>query len=108
MYITIIIDEKSKWKKSWYNIIIEKDIYLIDTVLWWIMEIELPDKKIKIKIPKWLQINENIIISWQWFKKWTWILSWKWNIIIKPHIKIPKILSKEEKKLYEKIKNLKK
>lgn len=108
LYITILIDENSKWKKSGHNIIINKEINVIDAILWWTLEVELPDKTIKVKIPKWLQVNENIIISWQWFKKWDWLLAWRGDIIIKPTIKIPKILSKEEKKLYEEIRNLKK
>ena len=84
----------------------EKEIYVIDAILWWTMEIELPDKKIKVKIPKWLQVWDNIVVSGQWFKKWEWFLSWKWDLIIKPIIKIPKVLSKKEKELYEKIRQL--
>jgi len=106
LYVHIIINENCLRKKRWADIIISKDIKLIDAILWWTMEIELPDKKIKVKIPKWLQINENIIISWQWFKKGSWLLSGRWDIIVKPNIKIPKTLSKEEKKLYEEIKKI--
>jgi len=108
LYVNIILSDDSKFKKSWYNIIVEKEIPVIDAILGWEMEIDLPDKKIKVKIPKWLQVGENIIVPNQWFKKWNWFLSWKWDLIIKPIIKIPKVLSKEEKELYEKIKNLQK
>ena len=104
LYVGIIIDENSQWKKSWKNIIIEKEINVLDAILWWTMEVELPDKKIKIKIPKWLQVWENIVVNWYGFKKWDWILSWKWNLIIKPKIIIPKKLSKKEKELYEQLK----
>ncbi len=106
LYIRIVINEDSPRQKRWHDIVIKKDIKLIDAILWWTMEIKLPDKTVKIKIPKWLQINENIIISWQWFKKWNGLLSWKWDLIIQPNIKIPKTLSKEEKRLYEEIKKL--
>jgi len=106
LYVNILINEDSPWKKRGYDIIVEKEIYVIDAILWWTMEIELPDKKIKVKIPKWLQVWDNIVVSGQWFKKWEWFLSWKWDLIIKPIIKIPKVLSKKEKELYEKIRQL--
>lgn len=108
LYINIIINEKSKWKKIWKNIEMEKEINLLDVILGWNLEIELPDKKVKVKVPKWIQIWENIVVSWYGFKKWEWLLNWKWDLIIKPNIKIPKILSKKEKELYEQIKEVSK
>lgn len=107
LYIHIIIDETWMRRKSWRNILIKKEIKLLDAVLWWTTEIQLPDKNIKIKIPKWLQIGNDIILSWYWFKKWDSLLSWKWDLIVETDIKIPKSLSKEEKELYEKIRDLK-
>ncbi len=107
LYIRIIINEDSQRQKRWHDIIIKKDIDVLDAILWWTMEVELPDKKVKVKIPKWLQFNENIIISWYGFKKWDGLLAGKWDLIIQPNIKIPKVLSKEEKKLYEELKKLK-
>lgn len=106
LYINIIIDESWIWQKSWKNIIIKKEIKLIDAVLGWTTQIQLPDKNIKIKIPKWLQIWDDIIVSWYWFKKWDWLLAGKWDLIIKTDIKIPKSLSKKEKELYEQIRDL--
>jgi len=108
LYVNIILDENSPWKKQWADIILEKEIPVIDAILWGTMEISLPDKKIKVKIPKWLQVGENIVVSWYGFKKWEGLLSWRWDLVIKPKIKIPKTLSKEEKQLYEQIRNLKK
>ena len=107
LYIRIIINEDSQRQKRWHDIIIKKDIDVLDAILWWTMEVELPDKKVKVKIPKWLQFNENIIISWYGFKKWDGLLAGKWDLIIQPNIKIPKVLSKEEKQLYEELKKLK-
>jgi DnaJ-class molecular chaperone len=69
------------------------------------MEVELPDKKIKVKIPKWLQVGETIVVPNQWFKK-EGLLAGRGDLIVKPKIKIPKVLSKEEKQLYEKIKEI--
>lgn len=107
LYVNIVLDENSPWKKQGHDIVIEKEIPIVDAVLWWTMEVELPDKKIKVKIPKWLQVGDNIIAPWYGFKKWDGLLSWKWDLIIKPKIKIPKMLSKEEKELYEKLRELK-
>jgi len=52
LYVNIILDENSPWKKVGYNIVVEKEIPVIDAILGGTMEIELPDKKIKVKIPK--------------------------------------------------------
>ena len=108
LYISILLDQNSLWGKSWSNIILEKEISVLDAILGWTMEVNLPDKKIKVKIPKWLQIGENIIVPGYGFKKWEGFLSGKGDLIIKPKIIIPKTLSKEEKQLYEKIKQLRK
>ena len=101
-----MLDTNSISKKSWYDIIVEKEIPVIDAILWWEMEIELPDKKIKVKIPKWLQVGESIVVPNHGFKKWSGLFAKKGDLIIKPQIKIPKTLSKEERQLYEKIKQL--
>jgi len=108
LYVNIVLDDTSLWKKQWYDIILEKEVPVIDAILWWEMEVEFPDnKKVKVKIPKWLQVWDNIVVSGYGFRKWWSLLSWKWDLIIKPKIKIPKTLSKEEKELYEQIKKLK-
>ncbi len=106
LYVNIVLNDNSTRKKSWYDIIVEKEIPVIDAILWWTVEIDLPDRTIKAKIPKWLQIWTDIVIEKQWFKKPTFLWESRWNLIIKPIIKIPKVLSKEEKKLYEQIKEI--
>ena len=105
LYVNIILDENSPWKKVGHNIVVEKEIPVIDAILGGTMEVELPDKKIKVKIPKWLQVGETIVVPNQWFKK-EGLLAGRGDLIIKPKIKIPKVLSKEEKQLYEKIKEI--
>jgi len=106
LYVNILLDESSPWRKQWYDIILEKEVPIVDAILWWTMEVQLPNKKVKVKIPKWLQVGDNIIVSGQWFKKWDGLLAWHGDLIIKPIIKIPKTLSKEEKALYEQIRKL--
>jgi len=108
LYVNILLDENSPWKKQGHDIILEKEIPVIDAILWGEMEVDLPDKKIKVKIPKGLQVGDNIVVSGYGFKKTWGLLGGKGDLIIKPKIKIPKTLSKEEKELYEKIKELKK
>jgi len=66
LYINISLNKSSPWKKSWYDIIVEKEIPVINAILGWEIEIELPDKKIKVKVPKGLQVGENIIVPNQW------------------------------------------
>ena len=108
LYVTILLNSDSPWKKQWYDIVVEKEVDVLDVILWWELEVELPNKKIKVKIPKWLQVDEKIVVPNQWFKKPGGLLWWKWDLIIVPKIKIPKVLSKEEKQLYEQLKSLKK
>ena len=108
LYISVMLDENSPWRKKWHDIVLEKEIPVIKAILWWTMEVEIPWKKIKVKIPKWLQVWDNIIVSGYWFKKWDGLLSWRWDLVIKPKIIIPKTLSKEEKSLYEQIDKLSK
>ena len=96
----------SRWQRSWYDIITKVPISVYDAVLGWEIEVDHPDGKIKVKIPKWLQIWEKIVVSWKWFKKpWGWF-SKKWDFIIIPIIQLPKKLSSEEEKLWRKLKEL--
>ena len=106
LYITINIKPSDIWEKKWYNLYIRPEVSIFDIVLGWQIEIELPSKKIKVKIPKWLQVWEKFVVSWYWFKKSDGLLAWKWDLIVQPKIKIPKKLTAEQKKLWEKLKDL--
>lgn len=104
LYLKIYISSGSKYKRNWNDIIYEAEISIYDAVLWTELQVDHPEWKIKVKVPKWLQMWEVIKISWKWFGK-SWILSKKWDFIVAPKISIPKKMSKEEEKLWNDLKN---
>ena len=71
-------------------------------MLWWEYEIKHPTGKIKIKIPKWTQVDDKIRVWWKWFGWWG-LLSKRWDMYVVPKLKIPRRLSKDEEKLWKKL-----
>jgi molecular chaperone DnaJ len=106
LLIKVIVKPSDKWQRSWYDIITTVPISVYDAVLGWEIEVEHPNWKIKVKIPKWLQIWDKIIVSWKWFKKSWWIFPKYWDLVIIPKIQLPKKLSREEEKLWRKLKEI--
>ena len=106
LYIKMSISGSSKYKRRWNDILYELEISVFDAVLWWEKTIEHPDGKISVKIPKWLQIWEQIRVPWKWFGKGGF-LSAKGDLIVVPKISIPKKLSKDEEKLWKDLSNKK-
>ncbi len=104
-YVKIFVKD-DKYKRKWYDLYIDTEISIYDAVIWWEIQVDHPDGKIKVKVPKWLQIWEHIKVSWKWFSQWWWIFSKKWEFIIIPKIKIPKKLSKEQEKLWNQLKDM--
>lgn len=102
LYIKILVKSSDTWKREWDNILVEQSISLFDAVLWWEVVIEHPDKAVKVKIPKWLQIGEQIRVSWKWFGD-KWLLKSKGDLIVLPKISIPQRLSKDEEKLWKEL-----
>lgn len=102
LYVKFIIQQSSLYKRSGNNIVSAIEISIFDAVLWSEKEIDHPDGKIKIKIPKWLQVGEDIRIPWKGF--WSaGFLSNKWDLIIKTKIHVPKKLSKKEEELWKEL-----
>lgn len=102
LYVKIVISWTSKFKRSWNDMIADVEISIFQAVLWWEVVIDHPDWKINVKIPKWLQVNESIKVSWKWFGKW-WIMWNRGDLVVHPKISIPKKLSKEEEKLWKQL-----
>jgi len=105
LLIKILVKPSEIWQRSGYDIITKLPISVYDAVLWWEVEVLHPEwKKIKVKIPKWLQIWDKIVVQNKWFKI-SWGIFWKrWDFIIIPLIQLPKKLSSEEEKLWKKLK----
>lgn len=102
LYIQINIASNPYYIRKWDDIYIHQEVTLYDLVLWWEHEINHPNGKLKIKIPKGTQIDESIKINGKWF--WEgWIFSKRWDLFIVPKLKIPRRLTKEQEELWKKL-----
>lgn len=99
LYIKILVNPTNKYDRRWNDIIVNVDISIYDAVLWASIEVDHPEWKISVKIPKWLQVWDVVTISGKWFGD-KWFFGKVWNMIVIPNIKIPKKLSKEQEKLW--------
>ncbi len=108
LYLKIQVTPTDKWIKKWHNLHVKPKVSIFDMVLWGTLKVELPKGTITIKIPKWLQVGETVVVSGKWFKKSDWLLgSKKWDLIIEPQVTLPKNLSKKQKELWEELKKTK-
>ena len=103
LYIKIVIKSSDSWRRDGDNLLVDLEVSLYDAVLWWEAVVSHPDGDVKIKIPKWLQVWEYIRVNGKWFGD-KWLLKHKWDMIVMPTIHIPKRLSKEQEKLWKKLK----
>lgn len=104
LYVKIVLKEW-KYKKNWINLISDIQIDIFTAVLWWEIEVDHPDWKIVVKVPKWIQFWDNIKIPWKWFWE-KWFFSKKWDYILKTSIDIPTKINKDQEKLWRNLKNL--
>lgn len=102
LYLQIKVLESSDYIRKGDDIYFTQEVSIFDLVLWWEYEIKHPGGKIKIKIPKWTQVDDKIKVSAKWFSQW-WLLSRKGDMFIIPKLKIPRRLSKEEENLWKKL-----
>lgn len=79
------------------------DVNIFDAVLWGETKIPHPDGDVTVKIPKWLQVGEQIRVSWKGFGEKSTRWGRKGDLIVLPKIKIPKKLSKEQEKLWKEL-----
>ena len=105
LYIKIVVRGHDTWTRSGDDLMVQADVSLFDAVLGGKIQVDHPDGKLEVKVPKWLQIWENIHISGKWFGE-KWLLKHRWEMIVVPHIKIPKKLKKDEEKLRKELQSL--
>lgn len=103
-YVKISIND-NKYQRKWNDLYWVVDISIFDAVLWWTVEVNHPEWKLKVKVPKWLQIGDYIKVQGKWFGKSWFLSSNKWDFYVKPTIEIPKKLSKKQEELWVKLKN---
>lgn len=100
LYVKIMVKVADKWKRDGQNLIAELDISIYDAVLGATVDVDHPDGKISVKIPKGLQVGEYVRVSGKWFGE-KGMFSKRGDLIVKPFIKIPQKLTGKEEKLWE-------
>jgi molecular chaperone DnaJ len=103
LYVKIMIKGSDKWKRDGTNLIADIDISIYDAVLGATVEVDHPDGKMSVKIPKGLQVGEYVRVSGKWFWE-KGLFSKRGDLIVKANIKIPKKLSGKEEKLRTELK----
>ncbi len=106
LFIQIHIKNSPIYTRKNNDLYIKHNVSLFDLVLWWTVEVIHPEGKLKIKIPKWTQIGDLVKISGKGFGA-SWIFNHKWNLYIDPQVHIPKRLSKDQEKLWKKLRDMK-
>ncbi len=102
LYIKILVRWSDVWRREGNHLLTDIDISIFDAVLWGEVEVKHPEGPVKVKIPKWLQVGENIRVSWKWFGEKKLLSSWG-DMVVVPNIKIPKRLSKDQEKLWKEL-----
>jgi len=103
LYVQINVIPSRIYERKWNNIYVKIDVSLYDLVLWWECQVNHPEWKIKVRIPKWTQIWDMIKVSGKWFGEW-WLFSKKWDMYLITKVEIPKKLSKEQERLWSELK----
>ena len=102
LYIKINIEESNKYSRKQDDLYTTAEVSLFDVVLWWEVDVQHPEWKIKVKIPKWTQIGQKIRVWWKWFGE-KWLFNKRWDMIVELKISIPKRLTKEQEKLWKEL-----
>ncbi len=98
LYIKIVIRGHTTRRREWDNLVMDVDVSIYNAVLWGTITVQHPDGAFEVTIPKWLQVGELIRVSWKWFWE-SGLLKSGWDLVLVPHIKIPKRLTKNQEKL---------
>jgi len=100
LFIKIRILASPQYQRNWNDLYVKSEVSLFDLVLGGEVDVNHPEGKLRIKIPKGTQIGDLVKISGKWFG-WGGIFGSKWNLYVEPQVNIPKRLSKEQEKLWK-------
>ncbi len=102
LYIKINIQTSDIYERKWDNLYIKVPVTIFDLVLGGEKQIQHPEGKLKVKIPKATQVWDMVKISGKGFGKGG-IFTKKGDLYLIPKVEIPKKLSKEEEKLWKEL-----
>jgi molecular chaperone DnaJ len=103
IYIQIHIAPSKIYERRGDNLYTKIELSIFDLVLGGEVQINHPEWKMKVKIPKWTQMGDMIKVSGKWFGSGG-IFGKKWDMFLIPHVNIPKKLSREQERLWEDLK----
>lgn len=100
LYIKVVVAKsKNNLERKWDNLYAKVDVTIFDLVLGGTVEINHPEGKLNVKIPKGTQIWDLIKVSGKGFGD-SGMFHRKGDMYIDPQIYIPKRLTKEQEKLW--------
>jgi molecular chaperone DnaJ len=105
LYVRIMIKAHDVWRRDDQNLLITVPLSVYDAVLGTTLEIPHPDGKLKVKVPKGVQIGEYIRVNGKWFGSKTMLGNREGDLIVQPQIVLPKKLSKHDEKLWQELKD---
>ncbi len=106
LYLKISVQSSDNYTRKGEDLYITVPVSIFDMVLGAEQEINHPEGKMKIKIPKGLQVKDKIKISGKGF--WKGGIFWnKGDVYLVPQLHIPKKLSKEQEKLWKSLQKAK-
>ncbi|UFX82566.1 molecular chaperone DnaJ [Candidatus Absconditicoccus praedator] len=107
LYVKVNIKGGSGFKREGDNLVVEVEVPYYDAVLGGEVEVDHPDGKTTVKIPKGTQPGERISVSGKGFGQGGFgIWNKKGDMIVVPKIKLPKKLTKEQQDLFKKLKEI--
>lgn len=106
LYLKIYITESDKYYRKNDDLFVKQEVSIFDLVLGAEYQIPHPEGKIKIKIPKGIQIGDKIKVSAKGFGKGG-IFSKKGDLYVETKLNIPKKLSKAQEKLWKELQKTK-
>lgn len=103
LYVRVQVKPHDTWRRDGDNLIVSTPLSVFDAVLWTTIEVDHPDGKLKVTIPKWLQIGEYIRVNGKGFGNKSMLGGRDGDLIVQPQISLPKKLSKKEAQLWEEL-----
>jgi molecular chaperone DnaJ len=102
-YIKFRVKNHEKWlHRDGTNLMYELEIDVLEAILWTVKEVKIPVIwKRKIEVPQGTQFGTVLTFSWDGVKDVSY--DRKWDLLITIIIKVPKKLSKSERKMYSEI-----
>lgn len=105
LLVQIAIQSNSHRTRKWDDIYTTIEVPVHDLVLWAEHSVPHPDGDVTVKIPKYTQPSDILRVKGKWFGKKGGVFNNSGDLMVRLTIKTPKKLSKEEAKLWEKIRD---